>query len=75
MDYEEMECVEKTADDAVATFTPMQEYINNQRSVGAAISTLKHIGGSLEFNPYKDAIIRLEGVVQGMRMCEYAVDL
>lgn len=56
--------------------TPMQKYLEDKQSIDAAISLLKYLGGNhLEFNPYKDTILRLEGMISGMAKCEHAVDL
>jgi len=56
--------------------TEITKYIRNQGRVDETIHFLKMLGGSeLLFNPYKDAILRLEGVHHGMRMADFAHDL
>ena len=59
-----------------ATLSPIQKYLEDQRRVDETIHFLRHLGGTcMEFNPYKDTIIRLEGVFSGMRMADNANDL
>lgn len=56
--------------------SPTQQYLEDKSAIEKAIQTLRKLGGNhLDTNPYKDAIIRLEGVIAGMRACEIAVDM
>ena len=55
--------------------TPLAKYQEDRKKVEETISFLRHLGGHLDLNPYRDTILRLEGILVGMRMCEIAVDM
>ena len=62
--------------DGAVQLTPLAKYLEDRAAIEKTISLLKYMGGTfLDGNPYKNTIIRLEGVLDGMSMCERAVDM
>lgn len=58
-----------------AELTPLAKYQEDKAAIQSTINLLRHLGGHLDHNVYKDTIIRLEGILRGMRMCEMEVNL
>jgi len=56
--------------------TRIGEYSSTRPRIIATISLLEYLGGKDNvYNPYNDAITRLEGVLNGMDICERANDM
>lgn len=52
--------------------TPLAQYLEDKKAIEDTISLLRRLGGSLEYNQFKDTMLTLEGILSGMRMCEFA---
>lgn len=64
-----------TQDEAVS-LNPIQKYKQDKVKIIETIIFLEYLGGKdLSFNPYKDTIIRLQGMESGANLLERAVDL
>lgn len=62
--------------DEAVELTPIGKYLEDRKKVEETKNFLLNFGGRhLEGNPYKDTIVRLEGILSGMRLCEIAMDL
>lgn len=56
------------------TLGQVSQYNEDKRRIEEAIATMKKEGGGYA-NPYEKSIIRLEGVLEGMRKAEWAFDV